>query len=292
MTDPRRLLEDSSISGPEDLSGGLGRWLLDAGQDVGPPSGAKAQVWGRLEGLLGPAAAGGASGSGMSDPFSGGSSSPAAGVGGGNASSAASSVGASDVATVVVRKTTTSLITKLGLAGMILGGGLFIASVATKAEPKLSADLAHDIIPATSSGLEFAPADHASELDSPADSTPSDGSAADARKRPAVKPTSSAKVVAATEEEAPKSSVMRESDGVKRARSLLASGDAVGALAELSSLDRDVGRGVLGPERHVLSIEAMAASGRGDIAAKQAAAFIDAHPNSPYAKRLKPIAGR
>lgn len=288
MNDPRRLLEDSSTSGRE----GVGRWLLDAGQDVGPPAGAKAQVWGRLEGLLGPAAAGGASGSGMPDPFAGGSSSPAAGVGGGNASSAApsTSAAASEITTIAARKTTTSLITKLGLAGMVLGGGLFVASVATKDDPKLSADLAHDVIPATSSALEFAPADHASELDSPS-AVPLSVGAVEARKTSASKP-SSAKVVASTEEAAPTSSVMRESDGVKRARSLLASGDAVGALAELSALDREVGRGVLGPERHVLAIEAMAASGRGDVAAKQAAAFIDAHPNSPYAKRLKPIAGR
>lgn len=290
MTDPRRLLENGSMLGShEDLPGGLGRWLLDAGKDVGPPAGAKAQVWGRLEGLLGPAAAGGASGSGTPDPFTGSSSSPAAGVGG-HASTAASATSVHAPATqIVARKTTVSLLTKLGLAGMVLGGGLFVASVATQDEPKLSADLAHDVIPATSSALGFAPDDHAGELDAAS----TESGAADAPKRVQAKaPASSVKPATSTPEQDPKSSLMRESDGVKRARALLGSGDATGALAELAALDREVGPGVLGPERHVLAIEAMAASGRGDVAAKQAAAFIDAHPNSPYAKRLAPIAGR
>jgi outer membrane protein assembly factor BamD (BamD/ComL family) len=47
--------------------------------------------------------------------------------------------------------------------------------------------------------------------------------------------------------------------------------------------------GVLGQERELLSIEALAASGQSASARQRAAAFMQAHPDSAHAARLAPF---
>jgi hypothetical protein len=80
-----------------------------------------------------------------------------------------------------------------------------------------------------------------------------------------------------------------ESRLVSLARSRLRAGDARGALAALRDADARVGPGTLAQEREVLAIESLAASGQRAPAAGRAAAFLAAHPQSPFAPRLRAL---
>ena len=74
------------------------------------------------------------------------------------------------------------------------------------------------------------------------------------------------------------------------ARAQLRSGDARGALATLDRLQVRSPRGILGQEREVLTIQALAAIGNNEAAKRRAKAFILAYPNSPHSTQLRHIA--
>ncbi|NUP09832.1 MAG: hypothetical protein HOW73_27615 [Polyangiaceae bacterium] len=333
MSDPRRLLSDpSAFDGLADES--LARNMLESATDVSPPAGAKAQIWGRLEGVIGAAAVGSAGSVGstggldsMASAPSTTSTSVSAGSSTANAAStvsAAPTASAAPAATATVAAKGIALGTKLGLLALLGGAGLVVGTLATRPAPELSGTTANGRpidetissvhidapIVAATSGVAMAeaaaPADPAAHVD-PAErfeqtSAPSsaalDRSASSSSKaRTASEPSATDPHAVADSSTTDKdkqadklSSLLRESDGVKRARALLASGDAAGALAELRALDSEVARGVLGQERRVVAIEALAASGKREEAGKLARAFIEANPTSPYAKRLAPYA--
>lgn len=71
------------------------------------------------------------------------------------------------------------------------------------------------------------------------------------------------------------------------ARTMLASGNARGALSLLDAYSRAHPRGRLGLEAEVLRIDALAKSGRSDAASQRAAAFLRRHPNSVLASRVR-----
>lgn len=71
------------------------------------------------------------------------------------------------------------------------------------------------------------------------------------------------------------------------ARVALGGGDAAGALALLDAYGRDYPRGRLGLEAEVLRIHALARSGQKGIARKRAEAFLERHPNSVLASRVR-----
>jgi hypothetical protein len=75
------------------------------------------------------------------------------------------------------------------------------------------------------------------------------------------------------------------------ARNLLAGGDASGALRALDDHDRRFPGGVLGPESTMLRIEALAHRGDRAAAARLGEAYLDAHPRSPYASRIRSLLG-
>ncbi len=78
-----------------------------------------------------------------------------------------------------------------------------------------------------------------------------------------------------------------ESALIARARDALHGGDPSGALAILDTARTRFPNGVLGQERQVLGIEALAASGDRDGAARQARSFLQKYPKSPLASRVR-----
>jgi hypothetical protein len=77
-----------------------------------------------------------------------------------------------------------------------------------------------------------------------------------------------------------------ESALLTRARAELRSGNPHAAQATLSRMQREFPAGALHQERDVLGIEALAAEGNAEAAARGARAFIVAHPESPHAATL------
>ncbi|MDC3959868.1 hypothetical protein [Polyangium jinanense] len=74
------------------------------------------------------------------------------------------------------------------------------------------------------------------------------------------------------------------------AREALASGDGARALVALDDYAARFPRGHLALEAEVLRIEALSRAGDAS-AADRARRFLEAHPQSPYAERLRPLAG-
>ncbi|WP_437721151.1 hypothetical protein [Sorangium sp. So ce861] len=78
-----------------------------------------------------------------------------------------------------------------------------------------------------------------------------------------------------------------ELSALDAARSTLASGNAQGALTLLDAYSKEHPRGRLGLEAEVLRIDALAKSGRLDAASQRAKAFLQRHPNSVLASRVR-----
>jgi hypothetical protein len=81
--------------------------------------------------------------------------------------------------------------------------------------------------------------------------------------------------------------IREESRLVAAARDALRSGNAARALTLLEQARREFPRGTLAQEREALSIEALAASGQTGLAAERARRFLDAHPSSMHAARVR-----
>ncbi len=266
MNDPIRLLDDPTALGPS------AQRLLRSGRELSPPAGAKETGWSHLEAALG-AGAGAATASEVVRSSTSGATSA------GHASlPAAGKVAGSGLA----------FGTKLGIAGIVLGGALFGASALKQPSPVLSAN------PVSTEQVGFEAPAYTSFAALPVEHTAM--AAKEPRREPAPTAGVSNKQVPAaapaetTTPEDRKSQLKIEAAGVQSARSQLGSGNAAGAKQTLRELDRDVPRGVMGQERQVLLIEAMAKSGEGAAAGKLATAFIEAHPNSPYAERVRAYA--
>lgn len=326
MTDPRRLLEGSAgdvasgdpfeLGSADAASTEAMRSLLSQGRRFGdPPAGARAQVWGRLESVLGPGigAMGGASvgGSiGSSAPSIGAGAAPVASTAPAAAVPAAASVpaaaGVPAAGGALVAKTGAGLAlgTKLGLLGMLAGSGLFVATVASNPkksfldEPRLVEETSSSSVETRSEKAEGEWLDHSAlaharttqaEAQKPSSESVSTAPVEASNAKTAA-PSPSVAVAAGPSPSERNNLLLREAQGVGAARAKLAGGDASGALEELRSLDREVPKGGLGQERRVLAIEALAASGKRDQARELAKAFLDANPSSPYAPRLSPLA--
>ena len=87
--------------------------------------------------------------------------------------------------------------------------------------------------------------------------------------------------------ETPTSALSEELNALDGVRSVLAQGDANGALSRLDSYNKSFPRGRLQPEAEVLRIDALMKSGQADLAKKHAQAFLSKHPNSVLASRVK-----
>ena len=85
----------------------------------------------------------------------------------------------------------------------------------------------------------------------------------------------------------PAVTLAHELSSLDAARGLLARGDATGALARLDAYGRAYPHGRLGLEAEVLRIDALDESGRSDAARVRAEAFLQRHPHSVLAARVR-----
>ena len=85
----------------------------------------------------------------------------------------------------------------------------------------------------------------------------------------------------------PPVTLAHELSSLDAARGLLARGDATGALARLDAYGRAYPRGRLGLEAEVLRIDVLDESGRSDAARARAQAFLQRHPHSVLAARVR-----
>jgi len=85
----------------------------------------------------------------------------------------------------------------------------------------------------------------------------------------------------------PAVTLAHELHSIDAARSLLARGDAEGALARLDAYARSYPRGRLELEAEVLRIDALDQSGRTNLARERAEAFLRRHPRSVLAARVR-----
>lgn len=100
-----------------------------------------------------------------------------------------------------------------------------------------------------------------------------------------VKSTPAPRVEPKTENSA--SALSDELNALDGARSQLAQGDASGALSRLDAYNKSFPRGSLQLEAEVLRIDALMKSGQTDLAKKRAQTFLNKHPNSVLAARVK-----
>jgi hypothetical protein len=93
----------------------------------------------------------------------------------------------------------------------------------------------------------------------------------------------------AAESAASVSSLPEQVQSLDRARVALNSGDASAALREIAHYRDAWPQGVFLTEASVLEIEALAKRGERSLAATRAQAFVNAHPDSPQAERLRAL---
>jgi hypothetical protein len=86
------------------------------------------------------------------------------------------------------------------------------------------------------------------------------------------------------------SDLRAELAALDKVRTTLSAGDPDGALSLLASYLRTFPRGRLRLEAEVLRIDALARSGQTALAARQAQSFLERHPNSVLAERVRPYA--
>ncbi len=321
MTEPRRLLDDPAAL--SDLLGGdgaLGRELLDVGRDDrGPSTAMKSQMWSGIQVALGPLAGVGAGAVAASSGATGAAATGTAATGTGAtaaAAVAAPTIAATTAAPVALPVAGFAIGTKVGLAGIVIGGSLVTAGVlrtsSTEEAPpppaaiEVQAPAAERPAPTgwslRSDGAPGAKPEApaaAEEPEAPKDEGPK-ADAPHAATDPAA-PASKAEGHARAEARVPKanaepstsssassaSNLVAEAAGVQKARESLAQGNASRALTLLAELDKSIPRGALGQERAVLAIEALSASGQKGQAAQRAKAFLAANPSSPYAERVR-----
>jgi hypothetical protein len=90
---------------------------------------------------------------------------------------------------------------------------------------------------------------------------------------------------------APQSTLAAEVIALGEARRALTSGEAVSSLSLLETYDRRFVQPTLALEATVLRIEALVALGRLDEARRLARGMLVAHPDSPYAQRVRSLVG-
>jgi outer membrane protein assembly factor BamD (BamD/ComL family) len=78
---------------------------------------------------------------------------------------------------------------------------------------------------------------------------------------------------------------------IDAARSSLRAGKPLAALSQLQAYDLRFPRGSLSGEAQILRIESLAAAGQRRQAKALADAYLSAHPQSPYAQRLRSVVG-
>lgn len=282
MTDPTRWLDDDADALARE------RALLSSGRSMDPPLGAQEKVWAALQIHLGPGVGSGGGSSGNA-AANGSSGAGASGAG----SSGASISGAIGGAKAVIA----------GVASVasIAGVAAALVMASPTAPPKMDIPK-----PQMVEELRSPNADPPEQIPSPPNDSmldtviPSPSSApippdvqpgpmppqrvSDA-KPSVVDPAPVEEAVRARQERA--SRLREESRSLGDARAALRRGDAASALEKLDALGGQFPEGVLAQEREVLAIEALARAGQRAAASERAMAFLQAHPTSPHATKVR-----
>jgi len=262
VTDPKRWLDDDGDATEAE------RALLRGGLDAKAPDGKKDAIWAALVGRLPPGAAGGGDGGG-------------GGAGGGGGGGAVVATGGA------------ALATKGKVAAVVVVG--LLAVTALVAYPRVKTTTTTPTAPATEIAARTLP--EPTPPARPAD-LPPEPLAVPIAPAPTADPTIAAPAPTTTARpRAPATSsgaidpdaLREESALVSRARDALRGGDPATALATLETARVRFPRGVLGQERQVLTIEALAASGDRTGASRKATAFLKQFPGSPLASRVRPF---
>lgn len=282
MSDPTRWLEDGADALADE------RALLSAGRSMDPPPGAQEKVWAALQVHLGPGGGdgGGSSGNSAANGSSG------AGSSGAGSSGASISTAVGGIKGVVV-----------GLAAMGTIAGVIAALASTSPTMPAKMDIPKppvvEELPVPTADLPAEKPSVPNELtvDSVAPSPSSSPLPADVQPKqkssPRVSNTKPGVVDKAPVEEAARarqeraSRLREESRSLGDARAALRRGDAASALEKLDAMGGRFPDGVLGQEREVLAIEALARAGQRTAASARAAAFLQAHPTSPHATKVR-----
>ncbi len=239
---------------PERLLGATGdgddfeRELLGSLRGGAPPEGAKAEAWQKI-----------------------GAQVAAVAMIGGTVGSVPPNAGAPGIATAVAKLSATKLALAVATAAVMLGGGAVVLHHRAPLRPVA----AHTESPGPASN-----------------DAPGPGPAVVSA--PLVVPVSTVHTASANPAGAPRATadstgsnrLSAESALLTAARAELVSGDPRAAQATLARMQAEFPHGVLWQEREVLAIEALAADGKSEAAARRARAFIAAHPESPHSARL------
>jgi hypothetical protein len=255
MADPKRWLDSDEISPLE-------RELLSREQDAAPDPRLRSAVWTAVVGGL---------------PPSGGDGGIDASPGGADAGAAGAAVGAGAVA-----KLSSVGILKPFVIGLLSGGVAMTAVELGSSGAPPSPPRAPALAPATADRptAPAAPSPHAasSERAPTAPESPRTAPAA-----PGPSGSSSAPSLEST--------LRVERDALTRARSALQSGQPGEALSILEAAERTIERPMLGQEREVVAIRALAASGRAEAARSRARQFVANFPDSPHTAAVRRLAG-
>jgi hypothetical protein len=224
------------------------RELLGSLRGGDPPAGARAEAWQKI-----------------------GSQVAALGLIGGAAGSAPPNAGGTGIAAAVAKASATKLAIAIAATAVVFGAGAAVvhrrAASAEVAVPSVSVGpvMSESPAPEPQSTLTVPTV----VVASPSRGTPS--------------ASAGSKVSA---EGAASHGLAAESALLTRARAELVGGDPRAAESTLARMQAEFPRGVLSQEREVVAIEALAADGKSDAAARRARAFIAAHPESPHSTQL------
>jgi hypothetical protein len=203
----------------------------------------------------------------------------------------AGGVGAAVTATTATSTATAALKASGTLGGGLLKwiglgafGGLAVVGATTLVAPRLAPAPPPAIVTAPITMAEPKPSVPPPPPPAPAP-PPSEETPPPSSEEAAPRPT------AATAARPAPTSLTEEVASLDTAREALAAGDASRALRALDDHARKFPGGLLGPEATVLRIEALALRGDRAAATRLGKAFLDAHPHSPHANRLRSLLG-
>lgn len=203
----------------------------------------------------------------------------------------AGSVGATVTATTATSTATTAVLKSAGTLALfkwigagVVGGLITLGAINVAAPPAAPPQPPPAAIAAKGA---LAPAvTIATQAAAPPAETAAPTPAAPAEETAPAKPSAAA----AAPKPAP-TSLTEEVAALDAAREALAGGDASRTLRALDEHDRKFPGGMLGPEATVLRIEALALRGDRAGARRLGTAFLEAHPRSPHAARLRTLLG-
>ncbi|HEX4334917.1 MAG TPA: hypothetical protein VH062_03325 [Polyangiaceae bacterium] len=284
-SDPERLLKSSD----DDEDAALERELLRSIVDVSPPANAQDDAWDGIAARLAAASAV-AAGAAVLGRAGTASTAPAT----------ASALKAVPLATGVVHAFATKVVVGavMAVTATVAAGGLWVEYRHAPVATTRSAATANVTARASVSSPSAAPPASTPETTTGVvenEPAPQGDAVVTSRAEPHGDTVAPSRVEAHGAARASKphsdDALATESALLTDARASLRSGDAAGALATLRRLDARAPHGVLRQEREVLAIQALAASGDRASAARRAAAFIEAYPNSPHVPSLRRLAG-